>query len=393
MKKLNTLELTKKLVSIPSYVGTDCDEKEVGEFIFQYLQQFTWLTVIKQPVRDGRFNVIAYDKYPTRILINGHIDTVQPKSDWITDPFTPTAQGTKLFGLGTTDMKGSIAALLVALEQFKQTRGVMILCYVDEEYDFAGTKEFIAKYKDKITPELILSLDGKDLGIGNGCRGLIEINVTVKGKSGHASVPEVGVNAISRSVAAVNKLIAEFNQKYTDKVLGKTSCNLAYMQGGLDIGLDSAGTQIFGKEGNNIADIANFVLDIRPAKEKVNAEFVVQLLTKFLQEEGLTLKEYVVRHDFGSWVTPRSQLKSIEQCIGKTSKPFYNDIGSYGYIDTQMLWKAFKKAPSLTFGAGEGGVAHKANEYVEIKKLERAEEILAAILQETGGGEIDHERI
>ncbi len=378
IKQMNTLELTRELVSIPSYVGTDCDEKEIGEYLYQYLQQFSWLKVIKQPVKDGRFNVIAFDKYPTETMFVGHFDTVEPRSDWKTDPFTPTLKGKNLYGLGIADMKSSIAAMLSALNSVDETKGVMFFFYIDEEYDFLGMKKFIEEYKGKLSPSLVISGDGGDMKLGNGCRGLIEIKFAVKGETGHASRPQNGNNAILGATSIVNKLIKTFAREFKSKELGKTSCNLAFIQGGLDLGKSESGEQLFGKEGNNIADICEFIIDIRPADPSLNAKKVISLVTEFAKELNLKVLSSTIRHDYGAWITEKKDLKDIT----KTVKTGFVDIGSLGFMDVQLLWQTFNQVPSFIIGAGDLGVAHKANEYVNISKLEQLEKIMIKLIKE-----------
>jgi Acetylornithine deacetylase/Succinyl-diaminopimelate desuccinylase and related deacylases len=135
-----TLELTKQLVAIPSWVGPGCDEGQIGEFVYNWLRKNTQLTVIKQQVKDDRFNVIATGQGPTRSVLVGHMDTVEPRAGWLSDPWTPVIKNDRLFGLGATDMKGSLAAMLTAVSEVKNTNGLMVLCYIDEEYDFAGMR-------------------------------------------------------------------------------------------------------------------------------------------------------------------------------------------------------------------------------------------------------------
>lgn len=382
MKIMNTLDLTKKLVSIPSYVGEDCDERKAGEFLFNYLSQFKWLTVIKQPVTGDRFNVIAFDKYPTETIFCGHFDTVQPRSEWVTDPFTPTLKGKKLYGLGIADMKSSIAAMLSALSDVEETRGVMFFFYVDEEYDFLGMKKFIKEYGKKLKPKLVVSGDGGNMQMGNGCRGLIEIKVTVKGETGHASRPQSGNNAIIGASAIVNKLMKTLEAEFKSKELGKTTCNLAYLQGGLDIGKDLRDNQIFGREGNNIADIAEFILDIRTADPKLNAQKVLTLITKYAKELKLKVISTSVRHDYGAWITDKKELKKVSQGVGTG----YIDIGSLGFMDVQLLWQTFNNVPSFIIGAGDLSVAHKPNEYVSLPKLEKLNKVFVELLHLYGRG-------
>lgn len=376
---MNTLELTKKLISIPSYVGRDSDEIKIAEFIADYCKQFSWLKIIKQPVKNGRFNLILKDRYPTKIIFCAHLDTVEPRSDWKTNPFELVQKGENLYGLGSTDMKGSTASLLSALQSFKETKGLMVLFYIDEEYDFLGMKKFLKEYKNKLKPQLIVSADGYNLSIGNGCRGLIELTITIKGKTGHAANPASGINAITKSATVVQKLIkilAEYNSP-----LGKTSCNLAFIQGGLDLGEGR-----IGREGNNIPNFAELVLDIRPSSANLDARRVISILKKLCAEQKLKLTSYKIRHDLGSWITPKKNLRKLEKEIGKSK---YLDSNSYGYIDTQMIWETFK-SNCITFGAGNLHIAHKPNEFVEIKNLQITEDAYKRIIKKFAkGGEKD----
>lgn len=363
------IQLTQQLVAIPSWVGKGCDEQTIGEFIYRWLKENTQLTVVKQPVQNGRFNVIAFDNSPPRLLLVGHLDTVETRAGWVTDPFVPTLRNDRLYGLGATDMKGSLAAGLVALANSPNTRGLMFLAYCDEEYDFAGMRAFVAEYADKIQPERIVSLDGSYGQIGIGCRGLIEVNFKLRGKTGHAGRPELGVNAITAGVNLITKLKRQLATKYSDPVLGPTSLNLAYCQGGLDLGNGN-----FGRQGNNIADFAEFILDIRPALPSLTASRVQTLIQSYLPGSKLQLENYTVRHDLGSWLTPPDQLASLN--LPGTLAP------SLGYIDTQMLWETFGEVPCLTVGAGNLALAHMPNEYVETVALTTTQTLVARLINQ-----------
>lgn len=361
------IDLAQQLISIPSWVGNDCDEQKVGEFIYAWLRANTQLTIIKQPVQNGRFNVIAYDTAPTRQLLVGHMDTVTPRAGWETDPLAPVVQKGRLYGLGSTDMKGSLAAGMIALSRI-QTRGVMFLAYCDEEYDFAGMHTFIAEYQDKLKPQQIISLDGSADQVGIGCRGLIEVNFRLRGKTGHAGRPKLGVNAITSGIGLINNLERQLISKYSDPILGSSTLNLAYCQGGLD-----TGTGQYGRQGNNIADLAEFVLDIRAAKPDLTAQTVKQLIQSYLPGSKLKLENWAVRHDLGSWLTEPNDLTKLN--VSGQYEP------SLGYIDTQMLWRAFDKVSCCTIGAGNLELAHTANEYVEVRDLEKTLQNVSSLLK------------
>jgi acetylornithine deacetylase/succinyl-diaminopimelate desuccinylase-like protein len=363
------LDLAKQLVTIPSWVGKSYDEIKIGQFIYDWLRANTNLQVVKQLVTGGRFNVIAFDNKPTKLLLVGHFDTMEDRAGWTTDPWTPVVKNDRLYGLGATDMKGSLATMLTAVSELKNTDGLMVLCYIDEEYDFAGMRQFIKEYKDKIEPTQIVSLDGSAGQIGTGCRGLIEVSFRLRGQTGHAGRPEAGVNAIVSGLNCINKLKRQLATKYTEPNLGVTTLNVAYCQGRLDNGAGG-----YGRQGNNIADLAEFVLDIRTASNVLNAEKVLEILLSYASAGKLQLENWVVRHDLGMWSTPKELLLSF---FGNE----YRYEPSLGYIDTQMLWNSFGQVPCCTIGAGNLALAHKPNEYVEIANLESTKLLVEKIIQ------------
>lgn len=364
-----TVDLTKQLISIPSWVGPGCDEQQIGNFIYTWLRVNTDLKVSKQSIKDGRFNVIAKDSFSTQLLLVGHMDTVEPRAGWATEPLSPTVINGRLYGLGATDMQGSLAAMLTAVSQVKDTQGLMVLCYIDEEYDLAGMRAFVNKFRDKIRPSLIVSLDGSSDQVGIGCRGLIEVSFRLRGKSGHAGRPETGVNAITAGVSCINKLKRQMATKYSDKLLGTSTLNLAYSQGGLDVGNNT-----YGRQGNNIADIAEFVLDIRPARPELNANKVKSMLEQYARSAKLQLEDFTVRHDLGSWLSPSSMLAKLD-LPGKYET-------SLGYIDVQMLWEYFGQIPCCTIGSGNLSLAHSPNEYVELVELDRTQKLVEKIIKQ-----------
>ena len=370
MNKLDVVGLTKKLISIPSWVDKKTNENAVGYFIFDYLKANSKLKVEKQILKGGRFNVIAKNNNLVSTLVVGHIDTVQPSVSWTKNPLKPSVGKGLLYGLGSSDMKSGVAVMLDLATNPKLKENIMFLFYADEEYDFLGMKGFVKKYLGKIKPKQIISFDGSDLAVTNGCRGLIEISITLKGKSGHAARPESGVNAITRSYLIINNLI-NWLGNYVSRELGPTTSNLAYIYGGQYQG-EKDGFLILGKQGNVIADICRFTLDIRPSRPELTAKKIINFINRETKRYNLTLMGSSVRHDLGSWSTPKELID-----LNGLKLPF-RSAGKTGYVDVQMLWQNFNRVPCYTVGAGNA-MAHKPDEYVEvanIKKLEQLTKIL-----------------
>lgn len=352
------IELTKKLVSIPSWVDGQTNEIKIGEFIFEYLKNNSKLSLEKEMVVNGRFNILALPDQNVETLVTGHIDTVCISENWKTNPTEPTIKDGKLIGRGTTDMKSGIAVMMLLAINKNLPKNVGFLFYIDEEYSFAGMIKFIADYATKIKPKNIISLDGSELEILNGCRGLIEINGIVTGKSCHAGTPENGINALEVTFKAVEKL-KTFLTQFNDPELGSTSLNLASINGG--------------QAANVVPDSCQFVLDIRPSSKKINGQLLIDKLKGYIVELNGKLTKVNLKFDFGSWLTPKSELLKLELPI--------KNIQSFGYADTQMLWKIYKEPICLNIGAGAQNTAHASNEYIEINKLEKLEKILFDIIR------------
>ena len=144
---MNVIELTKKLISIPSYVEGEVDESGIGKFLDSFISKnLPELEVSRQALAKGseRVNLICGKTKP-KLMVIGHIDTVQIQKGWATDPLKATIKDGNLYGLGAADMKGSIAAFLAALLTVKDEIALSKLSlffYCDEEYDFLGMKKF-----------------------------------------------------------------------------------------------------------------------------------------------------------------------------------------------------------------------------------------------------------
>jgi len=273
-------------------------------------------------------------------------------------------------------MKSGLAAILSSLPKKKPVTELMLLFYVDEEYSFAGMKQFTREYQGKIQPKLIVSADGDGCAFGYACRGLIEFSATIKGKPGHAANPDSGINAITGTAEAVEQLTTEL-KNYSSPELGPTSLNLAYMAGGQDQGLDSNKQPKLGQQGNIIPDVARIIIDIRPATKSLTADKVIQLLHSELRRRRLALTDLNIRHDLGAWITPKTELRAVTRLI---NKPQFVNPSKRGYVDLQMLWQTFDQVPCTTYGPGDPSCSHQPNEFVPIQGINTASRFYKSLI-------------
>jgi acetylornithine deacetylase/succinyl-diaminopimelate desuccinylase-like protein len=348
----------------------------VGEYVFDYLNRFSWLKVTKQVVAPGRFNVLARTAGRPRLMLAGHMDTVVPKEGWSRNQFAGEVDGDKLYGLGAYDMKGGVAAILSALSVGRASSfsGLSLLFYCDEEYGFRGMKTFLNQAPAEPRPGLVLIAEPSNLKIWNTHRGLIELHMEVGGTTGHAANPAVGVNAI----AGLQKVLYELSgwvAEFRTNELGSSSLNIAFLRGGLNRGCDQAGMVLLGRDGNNIADYAEAVIDIRPARPELRAGQVTDELRRLIAKGGMKLVNLTVRHDLGALYTDPCDLRVVADVSGGA----YLDASTKGYGDGQLIQEAWQ-VPVAYLGPS-GGNAHALNEWVDISSLRTLAEMYSMIIQ------------
>ncbi|MFA5785036.1 MAG: M20/M25/M40 family metallo-hydrolase, partial [Phycisphaerae bacterium] len=154
-----------------------------------------------------RANIVIHKKTKNErpaLLFACHLDVVPTgEGQWRHPPFLAVEEDGRIFGRGSADMKGSIAALITAVEQFtsgeNELKGDIIIAAVaGEETDSCGIKKFVSDYKDKL-PALagIIVAEPTGFEVITAHRGLLWLEIVTKGKTAHGSMPHLGVNAIN----------------------------------------------------------------------------------------------------------------------------------------------------------------------------------------------------
>ncbi|MDO3433972.1 acetylornithine deacetylase [Rhizobium sp. CBN3] len=198
---MQAVEILERLVGFPSVVGTP--NGEIAGWIRHYLQSHGFVaTEIAGPEgdRSNLFATIGPRETPGYIL-SGHMDVVPAaEAGWSSDPFRLRVEKDRLYGRGTTDMKGFLAVVLAAvpaLAAARLRRPIHLAFSYDEEAGCRGVPHMIARL-----PELCAHPLGAIIGEPSGMRairahkGKAAARLTVRGRSGHSSRPDQGLNAI-----------------------------------------------------------------------------------------------------------------------------------------------------------------------------------------------------
>jgi succinyl-diaminopimelate desuccinylase len=181
--------------------------------------------------REGRVALICHrrDESRPRLLFYAHIDVV-PAEGW--DAFQPKIENGKIFGRGAADMKGSIPALLLALERCRDQRlkyDTSVMVTTDEEINQADQLRYISQFLQPLKGAYFFDLDSNFGYVSIASLGALQMDILVKGKSVHSGLSNLGENAIEKA-----NLLMDALMKLKSKVASRKSKVQAHPDTGLD---------------------------------------------------------------------------------------------------------------------------------------------------------------
>lgn len=218
---MNLFELTKSLMSIPSTSG---EEEAVGFWLRDHLRSLGWKVEL-QPVSENQNNVIAYLNDTPRVWFSTHIDTVPPF-------IPPTEDDETIYGRGSCDAKGIIAAQMTAAEQLRRegVTDIGLLYTVEEERASTGAKA-VNLHPLAAKCEYMINGEPTDNDLAIGSKGTFRLIIRTAGKAAHSAYPEQGESAIETLIDILNDIrAAEFPN---DLFFGETTVNIGTISGGL----------------------------------------------------------------------------------------------------------------------------------------------------------------
>jgi len=178
------------------------------------------------------------------LMFLGHSDVVPAGPNWTADPYTVRTRDGRLYGRGTTDMKGGIAAVVAAMSVLSRARDVgvelsgpvRLVCTVDEEEHGIGVRAFVGRPADHDFLGCIVA-EPTDMQIVRGCRGASYIEIDVTGRAAHSGRPADGRSAINAAAAIVEIIRADHEHLHEtlDDLLGCGTWNVGTIQGGQGI--------------------------------------------------------------------------------------------------------------------------------------------------------------
>jgi acetylornithine deacetylase len=329
---VDVIALTRALVDIDSTTGR---EAEAGAWLASYLEDRGW-AVTRQDVDGDRFNVLATTGDDPSLVFSTHFDCVPPF-------FPSRIDGDRLYGRGSCDAKGILAAQVAAAERLRASgeRRVGLLFVVGEERGSDGARIANASARGC---RYLVNGEPTDSRLGAATRGVLRLRLKASGRAAHSSFPELGESAIDKLVDALVALKA--TTLPDDPLLGRTHYTVGLISGGVapNVVPPSAEAEVmFRTVGPGAA--------VREAVRAIESRVAVEHVLEVPPVRLVTVPGYE------SAVFPYT-----------TDVPFLDRWGE-----------------PLLFGPGSIHVAHTADEFVSIAELTAAIDANVALARELLG--------
>jgi acetylornithine deacetylase len=314
---MDPIELTRALVDIDSTTGR---EEAAGKWLSTLLRDRGY-EVSEQPVSPGRFNIYARLSPRPRLVFSTHFDCVPPF-------FPSRLEGGRLFGRGSCDAKGILAAQVAALERLRAAgeSRVALLFVVGEERGSDGAQVANDHAPDGV--EFLVNGEPTDNRLGAATRGVLRIRLRAAGRASHSSYPELGESAIDKLLDAL--VLVRGLELPADPVLGRTHYSIGLIEGGI--------------APNVISPHASAELLFRIVGEGAHVRKLLRAVEHFVAVDEVLEVPAVKLHI----------VSGIETAIF----PYTTDIPLLGRWGTPLL-----------LGPGSVHVAHTDDEYVEVDEL------------------------
>ena len=326
---MNLFELTRALVDIES---TTDREKKVGDYLFAHLSAVTVRhngRIERIPAGPDRDNVFASWGEPV-VTLSTHMDTVPPF-------FGSREDGDFIWGRGSCDAKGIIAAMIAAAEKLlgAGTRNLGLLFVVGEERNSAGAKAAAATPRGS---RFLINGEPTENRLALGSKGALRYEITAHGKLAHSAYPELGHSAIHTLLEVLHDI--RQIPLPADALLGKSTLNIGTIRGG--------------RAPNVVADLAEAEIMFRTVGDPAKIRGAVSSAVA-----GRAVASEV-------FYTPAVQLAKLDG-LPTTVVAFATDIPSF-----EGTW-----GQSFLIGPGTIHVAHTAEERISKRELSDAVEIYA----------------
>ena len=358
---MTPLSLTRKLLSFNT-INPPGNERQCAQYCGSLLEKVGY-SVKYFEFADKRTSLVARldgTSSKTPICFTGHLDTIPlGAAEWNCDPFAGEVKGDKIYGRGAADMKAGVAAMILmaqrmAMESHLQASVTLVLT-AGEEAACDGA-HYLANLKDALgeAGALVVGEPTSNYPI-IGHKGCMRLELTTRGRTAHAAMPELGDNAIHKAARVIYQLQDYNFDTSPHPLLGSPTLNIGTISGGLNI--------------NSVPDKTTIGVDIRTVPGKDHTAILHSIQKTLGQEVEVKLMVEAISIATDSeheWI--QNTFDIMTQYLSKRPEP---RAVSY-FTDASALTPAFGYPPTIILGPGEAAMAHKTDEYCYITKIEEA---------------------
>ncbi len=388
-----TDELTRlicDLISIPSYPGIPNQERDVAEYILAYFSN-TGIETELETVIEERCNVYATlpgNGRGNTLILNGHMDTVPPYD--MTGALLPRRNHSKITGRGASDMKGSLACMMIALKLIHESDitlagDVVFTGVIDEELTSLGTRRLLSR---GIQADGAIVGEPTDLEICTGHKGLQWFEFDIHGKAVHGGAQETGINAIRSASLLIqrieDRLVPEIKGR-RHPLIGSSSVNYGYIQGGFqpstvpgECVLQIDRRWIPGEDYDEVIhEFHRLVEGLTHDHPEFSCDF--RIMDKSIMEDGIIHEGFITEQS-------HPLVKAAGEAVSKYTglPPVYSPF--HGWSDGGLL-SAYGKIPTIILGPGSLACAHTNQEYIDIDQAAACVMIYVSTIMEFCGKE------
>jgi putative selenium metabolism hydrolase len=384
------VELCQGLIRIPSLSG----------------QEGALVQKIKETMVTLGFDDIIIDRYGSitgclkgkrpgvTLLMDGHIDTVDvpERNNWHHDPFSADIEDGKIFGRGTSDMKGSVAAMIIAAASFAKDRNrdfagkICVSCSVHEEcFEGVATREITKNIK----PDFVVVGEATSTTLKIGQRGRAELVIETEGKTCHSSNPDKGVNAVYHMLEIIQEIRNICVLEHP--ILGKGILELTdiisapYPGSSIVPGYCRATfdrrTIVGENEDSILGQIEDVISSVRDRIPELKARvFIAEGNEKCWTGETIEAKRF-----FPAWLL--NEGNAFVQAVreGLFDAGINAPISTFSFCTNGSHFCGEAGIPTVGFGPSLESLAHITDEYIEIQQLTSACEGFYGILSKIMG--------
>ncbi|MBF0177064.1 MAG: M20 family metallopeptidase [Magnetococcales bacterium] len=360
------VNLTQTLLAFQTF-NPPGDERPCAEYIAQLLSSAGFRTDL-HGIGPRRATLVArlprHSDKPA-LCFTGHLDTVPLGNiPWSRDPFAGEVVGDRLYGRGSADMKGGVAAMIWAAMRFAReshdTGDLLLILTADEEVGCTGARHLMTDFAAQGNEHLenvgaIVVGEPTANAPWLGHKGALWLELEVWGVAAHGSMPDLGVNAICKAARAVVALEQYRFSSPAHPLLGRPTLNV--------------GTIVGGQRINIVPDHALVGIDMRTVPGMSHDDLLASI-QEYLGAEvilrAVTDTPGVITDPHHPWVGKVFAIMAALQ--GVQPEP-----GAAPFVtDASVLTPALGSPPTIILGPGEPGMAHKVDEYCHVAKIRQA---------------------